>query len=539
MTMLAGARGAGVRVSAPEGGDDGTVTGLFVAADADGGDGSAADPWTLAQALATTIPPGTDVWLRGGTYTQTGMWVISKGGASGLPVRFRGYPGELATVTVTADTLTTNDTIKVMGGDHLVVRDLLITREWDGDRLHSTNVDYGNALNIRAVCDAINNLVVDAASGIYSWEAAGTSKVYGNLILNSGWFDPDRGHGHGCYCQCQDPNTRLLKHNIMLQLCGHGPASKTAGGNVENFSIIENIVANTWLSNFQHYSQINPSFGIVIDGNVGLNRVRSSAGTPLGTLTGDSSSSGSDILLHNYGGTPEGGHGDVAITDHFSIVDRMPIGLNTEWEQITMLRNILGIYQDGLQDVFYVEQVAPGTRIYDDNAYYRGKPTSRKWHIVQPAAGDGTAADIAELRINTGQEANSTYDVTQMPPDATFLHANEHETGKANLAVWNHHAEDATVNVNCDSVLDDGNDWWLYNGFNPLAGAIASGTYATGEGIDVPMTAAVAGTPALPADFDGASAAVFAQQTLPTFGVFVLRRVGPSWVAPPLALAVD
>lgn len=68
------------------------------------GDGSFAEPWDLATALAgpAAVTPGSTIWLRGGVYRNA---VDPRGFASTLmgtpdaPIIVRQYPGERATVT--------------------------------------------------------------------------------------------------------------------------------------------------------------------------------------------------------------------------------------------------------------------------------------------------------------------------------------------------------------------------------------------------------------------------------------------------------
>src|SRR5256886_10983759 len=61
------------------------------------GDGSSAQPWDLATALAGAagkVQPGDTIWLRGGIYSPGAPLVSTVAGVAGKPVVVRRYPPE-------------------------------------------------------------------------------------------------------------------------------------------------------------------------------------------------------------------------------------------------------------------------------------------------------------------------------------------------------------------------------------------------------------------------------------------------------------
>src|SRR2546423_1288879 len=71
------------------------------------GDGSSAQPWDLATALAGAagkVQPGDTIWLRGGTYMPTAPLVSRVAGTVGAPVVVRRYRTERAVLDATAFT---------------------------------------------------------------------------------------------------------------------------------------------------------------------------------------------------------------------------------------------------------------------------------------------------------------------------------------------------------------------------------------------------------------------------------------------------
>lgn len=99
-----------------------------------------------------------------------------------------------------------------------------------------------------------------------------------------------------------------------------------------------------------------------------------------------------------------------------------------------------------------------------------------------------------------------------------YVHANAQESGRANITVFNPNDLTSTT-ADCTGIIGASDPWYLYDGFNPLAGPVASGT---GPTVTIPMTGLTCRTPA------GCSTPT---HPCPKFGAFVVRPVA-SWVAP-------
>lgn len=99
-----------------------------------------------------------------------------------------------------------------------------------------------------------------------------------------------------------------------------------------------------------------------------------------------------------------------------------------------------------------------------------------------------------------------------------YVHANAHEAGRANITVFNPNDFSSTT-ADCTGIIGASDPWYLYDGFNPLAGPASSGT---GPTVTVPMTGLTCRTPA------GCSAPT---HPCPKFGAFVVRSTA-TWVAP-------
>ena len=60
--------------------------------------GTRAEPWDLASALNATheIPPGSTIWIRGGSYR--GKFEVKLAGTKDAPIHVRAVPGERVTI---------------------------------------------------------------------------------------------------------------------------------------------------------------------------------------------------------------------------------------------------------------------------------------------------------------------------------------------------------------------------------------------------------------------------------------------------------
>jgi len=99
-----------------------------------------------------------------------------------------------------------------------------------------------------------------------------------------------------------------------------------------------------------------------------------------------------------------------------------------------------------------------------------------------------------------------------------YVHANAHEAGRANITVFNPNDLSSTT-ADCTGIIGASDPWYLYDGFNPLAGPVSSGT---GPTVTVPMTGLTCRTPA------GVAAPT---HPCPKFGAFVVRSTA-TWAAP-------
>ena len=222
------ALGAGTVASLadPQSGESGA--GFHVAVDGQAGNaGTAESPWDIASALDGTraIPPGSTVYLSGGTYRhpdrrwESPGFAIGLAGAPGRPVHIRPVPGQRVTL---------DGKVEVKpGARHLRVWDLEITvsetAAWNrrvtagGLKVDGPADLPQGGLNILGGADSkfIHLVIHDMNSGIGFWRPAVDAEIHGCLVHGVGSIGPDRYHGPGIYTQ-NETGTKALTDNILF-----------------------------------------------------------------------------------------------------------------------------------------------------------------------------------------------------------------------------------------------------------------------------------------------------------------------------------
>lgn len=202
--------------------------------------GTLEDPLDLATVLARgpEVPPGSTIWLLGGTYGDGTAWFITRfQGVAGNPVTVRAWPGRRVTL---------NGCLLVEGA-HTTVRDLEVLSTIS-DRTGSHENPAAGTLDGVVVNGPYTRLihltVHDTREGIAVWTPAVGAEVHDCLIYNNGWQGPDRGHGHGIYTQNRD-GVKVISGNIIFNQFGTGiHAYGSTRAFVRNYDIHHNVLFN-------------------------------------------------------------------------------------------------------------------------------------------------------------------------------------------------------------------------------------------------------------------------------------------------------
>jgi hypothetical protein len=189
--------------------------------------GTIDSPWDIESALtgAQPIPPGSTVYLSGGTYRHADRSWNSPGFSIGLagepnrPVHIRPKPGHRVILDGKVEVKSS--------ARHLCVWELEITvsetANWDrrvtagGAQVEGAAELPQGGLNILGGADSkfIHLVIHNMHNGVGFWRPAIDAEIHGCLIYGIGSIGPDRYHGPGIYTQ-NETGTKTLSDNILF-----------------------------------------------------------------------------------------------------------------------------------------------------------------------------------------------------------------------------------------------------------------------------------------------------------------------------------
>jgi hypothetical protein len=455
-----------------------------------GGDGTFSNPWDLQTALnqPASVLPGDTVWLRGGLYgTGITNYTSSLTGTSALPIVFRQYPGEHATI---------NGSLTVNGGQTwywgFEVANLAGT-----DRSAAASGTTGPANYLPGVVifgpgtKFINMVVHDTAQGFSFWMPAQGAEIYGSLIYNNGWQGTDRAHGHGIYTENQT-GLKTISDNILFQ--GFGEGIQCYGSSqafVQNYLFDGNTIFNSGA-----LSSDGDDYNLLIGGGPGPQNITVTNNytyhTP-STVTGLSSLSWQfDSQASN-----------LTATGNYWIGGDPAIDVNN-WNGATFTNNT-AYSQTGY--LLTARNLSPVSYAWNNNTYYQA---------VNFAELNSTTQSFPAWQSATGLDQNSTL-ISGAPSGTwTFVRPNQFEPGRANITIYNWPLA-SSVAVDVSKILSVGSHYVVQTAQNFYGPPIVSGIYSGGT-ISVPMS----GWTAAPAI--GTGIANQPQSTGTQFGAFVVLQ---------------
>lgn len=450
------------------------------------GDGSKANPWDLATALAqpAAVKPGATVWLRGGFYY--GAFTSGLTGTQAAPVTLRAYPGERA----------------VIDGNGYDGNPLTVNGAWAvywGFEVMNSNPDRSKAragaVNVFGAHTKFINMVVhDACEGFGFWTSAVDAELYGNIIYNGGWqgASPDRGHGHGVYAQ-NDAGTKLVRDNVIFNQYGYGFHAYTQGGKIDGFTLEGNVIFNNGQPTRERYREPN----ILVGGYVPASRIalrNNYTWQPLGTYA-------VNVQLH-YSAT---NNQDVAVENNYFANGIWPLDVR-DWQKVTFTGNTI-TGKDVLFGLYLPQGVNTSAYAWDGNAYYQVETPT----VVSNLG--GVQRSFADWQKASGLDRNSRF--TQGPPPTqVFVRPNQYEQGRAHIVIYNSELRQY-VDADVSGVLAVGERYEVRNVQDYFAAPVLSGTY-DGSPLHLPMYGLSVAQPV------GSSGL---QPTGPSFNVFVLVRL--------------
>lgn len=205
------------------------------------GRGTRGAPWDLRSVLSVRhpVPPGSVVWLRGGTYR--GPQVCKLSGEPGRPVILRAFPGERATIDA-----------HVPGGEgkpsYLVEGRWVWSWGFEVTNSAPTRITRGGGwppgrhegmVLTGAHSKFINMVSHDNGQGCAFWRGAVDGELHGNLIFHNGW-EGGRGSGHGIYTQ-NGQGTKRITDNLIFRQFGYGLHAYAERTAVEGYHVEGNV----------------------------------------------------------------------------------------------------------------------------------------------------------------------------------------------------------------------------------------------------------------------------------------------------------
>jgi hypothetical protein len=449
------------------------------------GDGSFANAWDLATALSgpPAVAPGSTIWLRGGTYTNS---VDPRGFASTLmgtadaPIVVRQYPGEHATVT---------NTLEVTGA---------YTWFWGFEVTHPAPQQVElHGVNARGPGTKLINLVVHDATedGIFVGPEATGAEVNGSIVYNNGRTD---NLDHGIYCKSLT-GTLLLKDNIVFDNWASGfHCFANDGPYLQHIDLEGNVAFNNYVWGVPWDADILvggevPASGITINENYTYRTNNSN--TQIVNI-------GSNVVTNQ----------DLVCTNNYFVGGWWQMGA---WTTATVTGNTLYNFTTGGM-VWTLGTVSD--QRWSDNTFF-GDPTAVAWRHDS-----NSTTTFDDWRTQTGLADPGTYAGSAPTGVKIAVRPNQFEPGRANIIVYNW-AQQSTVSVDVSEILQMGDSYVVQNSEDFYGPPIAGGTYAGGP-LQLPM---VSVTPPSPV---GVATAQPAPVTGPTFNVYVLMRTKPGLCTP-------
>ncbi len=468
--------------------------------------GSRSNPIDIHTALGASGParPGDIIVLLEGQYDgairgiERVPFIVSLSGSPNSPIIVRPDAGAFAHL---------NGTIEMTGSNiHLVNLDIgdLKWDVWQKTHKAPTALNVLRGENNKA----INCNIFGGAMGSGIWTPALNFEMYGCIIHDFGYIpDNTRGSGHAVYTQ-NDEGTKTYRHNVFYRGAGWNFDIYTQQGQVRGFDVIENI---SFAAGYYKEGQVSFSYGLT--GWKPASRIRFIGNVAYQPRDGEQYRGNLRIMGH-YDVNLE--HEDALVQDNYIMgayraftigrIKSATITGNTFWAtgalgEIATAPSGSGITVEG------ADKPNRANYAIDRNTYYsNGNPRPFRYGAGHEAGTEEEMLTFAQWQA-LGWDAHGT-----MLPGRdgkptgtkTFVFPNQHQPGRANVAVFNWDSE-SQVQVDLTGVLKHGQGYVIYNL------------------LDVKQTLAAA-TPVVTGTFDGAAVALpfKADEASPHFNAYLV-----------------
>lgn len=466
-------------------GSPGTASDFYVSpTGSPSGDGSVNNPWDLATALAdpARVPPGSTIWLRGGTYTGPFLghgYVSNLTGTADAPIVVRQYPGERATVTK----------FLFVRGAYTWYRGFEVVHTLP-------QVGYAYGIDVQGPGTKLINLVIHDAtsSGVFIGPEATNTEIYGLIVYNNGTTDR---LDHGIYCKSQ--SRMLVEDNIAFDNWAVGiHCFAKEGPYLQNIHLQGNVAFNNYVWGDQSVADFFvggffPASGITIDQNYTYRT--NYADTKAAEI-------GHNLVVNH----------DLVFTNNYFVGGWWFMGA---WTKATVTGNTLYSSTRGGMIWSLGELSGQG---WSGNTFFGDStlPTWRHSPSVGPLPLEGSVTTTFNgWRSLTGFADPGTYAGSAPTELKVIVRPNRYEQGRATIIVYNW-TQQSSVSVDVAGILDPDDQYVVQHAQDFYGPPVAAGTYRGGV-LELPM---VSITPPTPLGITTPPAPV----TGPTFNVFVLLK---------------
>jgi hypothetical protein len=447
------------------------------------GTGTTDDPWDLATALAgghvNQIQPGDTVWIRGGTYV--GSFRTSLTGAPGVPIFFRQYPGEGATI---------DGSLAAEGSD-------LVFWGFEIMQSHPTTI-VDRVLEANTINGKFINLVLHDAgfSGVSMAADKGAGvELYGSIVYNNGFRD---NIDHGIYAHNATTGTKYITDNVFFNNFARGiQVYEGSAAVLHDYQVVGNISFNNGTI-ATGSSQVNllMSAPAVMTGLVAKNNLLYFSPGTDGVQLRLGNYDTSDSALYNKG---------IDVEDNYAVGGAVGLEMQYQWASATVHNNTF--VGGSATEVVRTGGPTPGIYDWAGNTYYRD-PGAAAWRQ------NDTSYAFDPWKAATGLGAADAATATGPVTTQVFVRPNQYEAGRAFIVIYNF-AHQNPVSVDLSGVLTPGNHYEIRNVQDVYGTPVAAGTYGGGT-IPISMNGV---SPPRPI---GRTAPAQAPKTGPDFDVFLV-----------------
>lgn len=214
--------------------------------------GTIDSPWDIITAFnSSQIQNGDSILLREGIY-PLGNGIHIGTAVEGQPVTVMPYKYESVIIEGYANDDGSGNINLNISSPSVIVRDLIFT-EASKDRvsniMHSNPADIPVSMgaNVRDPNTKLINCIFLNITGtaINSPGGAHNAEIYGNIVVNNGWWEDSetrkKGHGHSLYFQNEN-GRKKVENNVFIKPYGYGMQFYSAGSaGTEGSDVISNI----------------------------------------------------------------------------------------------------------------------------------------------------------------------------------------------------------------------------------------------------------------------------------------------------------